>query len=190
MMSADGSTRADEGREEEDRSLRRDSQPDGALQEDPGDSRTRSTLGDRVFAIVVMVTGLALFVYSLGFPQPGQPEDPGTAALPLLIACFLMLLGVMLFFNAEFSVFMPEPGTRLRTVLMVVAGVVYTFLLTSLGFLLATLGFMVAGLLIMGIRSPARLVLVPIAVSLAGYYLFTAALGVYLPSGAIEGMLP
>jgi putative tricarboxylic transport membrane protein len=193
MMSADESTGVNERRDENAASGQRvqeHTQPESPGHEESEDTRVASILGDRVVAIAVMVVGIALFIYALGFPQPGQPEDPGTAALPLLISGFLVVLGVMLLFNAELGLFLPEPGTRLRTALMVVAGVVYTFLLTALGFVLATLGFMVAGLLIMGIRSPLRLVLVPIAVTLAVYYLFTAALGVYLPSGAIEGMLP
>lgn len=193
MTSADESTGVNERREEDAVARQREqerSEPEFPGHEESDDTRVASILGDRVVASAIMVIGIALFIYALGFPRPGQPEDPGTAALPLLISGFLVVLGVMLLFNAEFGLFLPEPGTRLRTALMVVAGVIYTFLLTSLGFLLATLSFMVAGLLIMGIRSPLRLVVVPIAVSLAVYYLFTAALGVYLPSGAIEGMLP
>lgn len=152
--------------------------------------RIASYLSDRIIAVITLVMAATLLILAFSFPEPGQPEDPGTAALPQLIGFALLVLGVMLFFNAERNVIAPERGSRLRTTLMVVAGVVYTLALTALGFMLSTLIFMVLGLLIMGIRSPLRLIAVPIAVSVAVYYLFTAALGVYLPSGIIEGMLP
>lgn len=150
-----------------------------------------SLLGDRIIAVIILLLGVALLVLAADFPEPGQPEDPGTAALPRLIGFALAGLGVLLLFNAEKNTFLPEKGARLRTVLIVVAGIAYTYAMTPLGFMLSTLVFMVVGLLIMGIRSPLRLVLVPVAVAVVVvYYLFTAALGVYLPDGIIEGIMP
>lgn len=150
-----------------------------------------SLLGDRIIAVIILLLGVALLVLAAGFPEPGQPEDAGTAALPRLIGFALAGLGVLLLFNAEKNTFLPEKGARLRTVLIVVAGIAYTYAMTPLGFMLSTLVFMVVGLLIMGIRSPLRLVLVPVAVAVVVvYYLFTAALGVYLPDGIIEGIMP
>ncbi len=153
-------------------------------------TRDGSLLGDRIIAVIVIALGAVVLFLAFGFPAPGQPEDPGTAALPRLIGGALVVLGVMLFFNCEKNIFLPEPGSRLRTGLIVVASVAYTFALTPLGFMLSSLIFMVFGLLIMGIRSILRLVLVPVIISVAVYYLFTDALGVYLPSGIIEGILP
>ena len=153
-------------------------------------SREGSLLGDRVIAVVIVVLGAVLLTLAFGFPEPGQPEDPGTAALPRLIGGALVILGLMLLFNAERNSFLPEEGTRMRTLLIIVLGGAYTFTLTPLGFMLSTLVFLVLGLLIMGIRSILRLVLVPVLVTVVVYYLFTAALGVYLPSGIIEGSMP
>lgn len=149
-----------------------------------------SLLGDRIIAVIIVILGAVLLFLAFGFPDPGQPEDPGTAALPRLIGGALVILGIMLLFNSEKNIFLPEQGSRIRTGLIVVAGIAYAFALTPLGFMLSSLIFMVAALLIMGIRSILRLVLVPIIVSVAVYYLFTDALGVYLPSGIIEGILP
>ncbi|MEY8567159.1 tripartite tricarboxylate transporter TctB family protein [Corynebacteriaceae bacterium 7-707] len=149
-----------------------------------------SLLGDRVIAGLTVALGAFLLVQAFGFPEPGQPEDPGTAALPRLIGAALVVLGIMLVFNSENNRFIPERGTRLRTACIVVASLAYTFALTPLGFMLSSLIFMVLGLLIMGIRSIVRLVLVPLVVTVAVYYLFTTALGVYLPSGIIEGIMP
>ncbi|WP_291480357.1 tripartite tricarboxylate transporter TctB family protein [Corynebacterium sp.] len=149
-----------------------------------------SLLGDRIIAGLIVALGAFLLVQAFGFPEPGQPEDPGTAALPRLIGAALVVLGIMLVFNSEKNTFLPDAGSRVRTILIVVAGVAYTFALTPLGFTLSTLIFMVIGLLIMGVRSIVRLVLVPVVVSVAVYYLFTDALGVYLPTGVIEGIMP
>jgi putative tricarboxylic transport membrane protein len=149
-----------------------------------------SLLGDRIIAVTVTALGAVLLFLAFGFPEPGQPEDPGTAALPRLIGGALVILGLMLLFNAERNSFLPEEGTRLRTLLIIVLGGAYTFALTPLGFMLSTLVFLVLGLLIMGIRSILTLILVPVLVTVVVYYLFTAALGVYLPSGIIEGIMP
>lgn len=161
---------------------------------DPAEQNHRApvgtVLGDRIIAVFTTGLGITLLTLAFSFPEPGQPEDPGTAALPQLIGFALTALGILLLFNSEPNVFAPDKGVRARTALIVIASVSYTLLLTPLGFMLSTLIFMVAGLLVMGIRSPLKLVLVPIAVAIIVYYLFTAALGVYLPSGAIEGILP
>lgn len=154
------------------------------------DDRAPSTLGDRIIAVATLALGVAMLILAFQFPEPGQPEDPGTAALPQLIGAALLLLGVLLFFNTEPTLLTPAPGSRLRTGLMVVAAVGYTLALAPLGFITSTLVFMVLGLLIMGVRRVSRLIGVPILVTLAIYYLFTTLLGVYLPSGAIEGVLP
>lgn len=151
---------------------------------------TGSLLGDRVVAVFTTGLGIVMLILAFGFPEPGQPEDPGTAALPQLIGFALTALGIMLLFNSEVNTFLPEVGARARTGLIIIASMSYTLVLTPMGFMLSTLLFMVAGLLIMGIRSPIRLILVPIGVSVVVYYLFTAALGVYLPSGIIEGFMP
>ncbi|WP_420099535.1 tripartite tricarboxylate transporter TctB family protein [Corynebacterium sp.] len=157
---------------------------------DTAPAQDGSLLGDRIIAVTVIVLGAVVLFLAFGFPAPGQPEDPGTAALPRLIGGALVILGIMLLFNCEKNIFLPEPGSRMRTGLIVVTSVAYTFALTPLGFMLSSLIFMVIALLIMGIRSILRLVLVPVVVSVAVYYLFTDALGVYLPSGIIEGILP
>lgn len=153
-------------------------------------TRPASFLSDRIIAVATLALAVTLLIFAFGFPEPGQPEDPGTAALPQLIGFALLVLGVMLLFNAERNVIAPELGSRLRTVLMVGAGIGYALALDPLGFVLSTVVFMVVGMLIMGIRSVVRLVAVPLIVAVSVYYLFTAALGVYLPSGLIEGVLP
>lgn len=147
-------------------------------------------LGDRVIAACILALAVFLLFMAFGFPDPGQPEDPGTAALPQIIGFALLALSLMLVFNSEEAVFSPEKGSRLRTLLIAIVSLVYTFALTPLGFMLSTVIFMVAGLLIMGVRSPLRLVFVPVGVTLGVYYLFTEALGVYLPTGIIEVIMP
>lgn len=57
--------------------------PDNDQTDDDG--RTPSTLGDRWIATITLALGVAMLVLALRFPEPGQPEDPGTAALPQII---------------------------------------------------------------------------------------------------------
>lgn len=166
------------------------SQDSGAEPADPATGRIASRLSDRIIAIATLALAVTLLVLSWAFPDPGQPEDPGTAALPRLIGVSLLILGIVLFLHAERRIIAPEPGSRLRTAVMVAVGIGYALAIEPFGFVLATLAFMVLALLIMGLRSPLRVAGVPIVVTLGVHYLFTAALGVYLPAGLIEGVLP
>lgn len=152
--------------------------------------QTPTTRGDRVIAVVMILISVGLLTLALGFPEPGQPEDPGTTALPRLIGACLLVLSVLLLLRPESTVILPAAGARLRTVLMGAAGIVYLLLLEPVGFITSTVLFMVAGMLIMGVRSLLRLIVVPLILGFSVYYLFTAALGVYLPPGLIEGSLP
>ena len=59
-------------------------------------TRDGSLLGDRIIAAIVIVLGAVILFLAFGFPSPGQPEDPGTAALPRLIGGALVILGLSL----------------------------------------------------------------------------------------------
>jgi putative tricarboxylic transport membrane protein len=149
----------------------------------------RDKAGDIVSGIVLLALVVAIFVVTLNFPPPGQPNDPGTAAFPRIIAGALGVLALMLLVRPERG----EPLPRGRDVLRV-AGIVglllfYVVVLELLGFVLATIIFLASALLLAGARRPLALTLVPTGVSVVLYYVFYELLRVSLPRGVIEGII-
>lgn len=145
---------------------------------------------DRLIAVLLFLTAVGLFVVSASFPDPGQDADPGTAALPRIIAVGLAVLAVLLFIRAEPTLIAPPPEARVRSGVMVLATIAYALLLNPLGFVIATVAFMIVALYLMGVRNPVPIVAMPVVLALLVYFLFTAALSVYLPQGILEGVIP
>lgn len=151
---------------------------------------SRSLIADRVIGGVLLALALALGLFSLTFPPASQALDPGTAALPRLVAIGLGVLSVLLVLKPEPAESGVEPGRAGVLAAAVAATAGYGLLIAPIGFPLATILYTIAGLLLMGVRKPLPLVLYPIGLALGLYYLFTAALSVYLPAGLLEGVLP
>lgn len=145
---------------------------------------------DRVIAVFVLLLTVGLLVASFNFPPTAQLFDPGTAALPRLVVGALLVLGLVLLLKPEAAHFLEPGGSRPKLLASVVLTGIATFLVDPVGFPLTLALFMLAGLLVMGVRNPIGLIVVPIAVSLGLFYLFTVALSVYLPAGVLDGVLP
>lgn len=149
----------------------------------------RDRAGDIVSGALLLALVVAIFVITPGFPPPGQPNDPGTAAFPRIIAGALGALALILLVRPERGEPLPRGRDALR-----VAGVVglllfYVAVLELLGFILATFIFLVGALLLAGARRPLTLILVPTGVSVVLFYVFYELLRVSLPRGIIEGMM-
>jgi putative tricarboxylic transport membrane protein len=147
-------------------------------------------MGDRVIAGILIVLAVAMFVATLNFPPPGQPNDPGTGAFPRIVAVGLGLMALGLLLRPDPLAFVPPRDRLGRVVGIMVWTAAYAFMLQPLGFVAATIVFLVGALLIMQVRRLLTLVLVPLGVALALHYVFSVALAVYLPPGFIEGILP
>lgn len=81
-------------------------------------------------------------------------------------------------------------GTLLKQRLGLVAiTIVFVLLLPWLGFTLSTFLFLIGTMAFFGIRSPAKLVGVPLALSAGGYVLFIVALNARFPHGIVEEAL-
>jgi hypothetical protein len=72
---------------------------------------------------------------------------------------------------------------------LIVITSVFVLALPWLGFTLSTFLFMVATLAFFGIRSPAKLVGIPLCVAAGGYVLFILALNARFPHGPVEDLL-
>lgn len=146
--------------------------------------------GDRVIAGMLVVLAVAMFVATTEFPPPGQPNDPGTAAFPRIVAVLLGLLALGLLVRPDKGSLLPSRDRLPRVVAIMALTAAYGILLPTLGFLAVTTAFMVVALLIMGVRRPVPLLLVTLGVTFGLYYLFAEGLSVFLPSGFVEELLP
>ena len=77
-----------------------------------------------------------------------------------------------------------DPGCRKPCCLLCV----YAYTLDSLGFVITTVFFLLAELLLIGVRRPVYLVLVPLGLGVGLFYLFRVFLEVPLPVSGLGGL--
>lgn len=149
----------------------------------------RDKAGDIVSALLLLAFAAAMFLLTLGFPAPGQANDPGTAALPRIVAVGLGVLAVLQLVRPGVWEPLPRGRTVLRLVGIVGLLVVYAMVLEILGFILASTLFLLGAIVLAGGRRPLYLVLIPPVLSVVLFYVFYMLLGVPLPRGYVEGVL-
>ena len=67
--------------------------------------------------------------------------------------------------------------------------VVYVLIIPYTGYTLTTLLFLFTAMLVLGVRSPVKLVVISLVLSLTGYYLFIVLLDTRFPPGPVEKLL-
>ena len=149
----------------------------------------REKAGDIAAALLLLIFAAAMFVLTLGFPAPAQPNDPGTAAFPRMIAVALAVLALAQLLRPKETGALPRGGAALRVGGVLALLVAYAALFEALGFVAATALFLLGALLLAGIKRVAYLILVPVGVSVVLFYLFYELLEVSLPRGLLEGLL-
>lgn len=147
-----------------------------------------SRTGDRVVASILLALAAAMFLYTFTFPSTLQPTDPGTAAFPRILAVALGVLALALIFRPDEGSLLPERSGAFPMVGIVILTAVYAGVLPLLGFLLSTALYMVGALILMGVRKPVYLALVPVGLSFALFALFGLLLEIPLPYGLLERM--
>lgn len=145
-------------------------------------------LGDRVSAILLLAFAVTLFAYTFVFPPPAQPLDPGVAAFPRMVSVMIGVLALMILVRPEEGEALPRGSAALRVVVTILLLCVYAVALDSLGFVVTTFMFLLAELLLIGVRRPALLILVPLGVSMGLFYLFRTFLEVPLPVSGLGGL--
>jgi putative tricarboxylic transport membrane protein len=145
--------------------------------------------GNRVFAVLLLILAVGMFAATLGFPPPGQADDPGTATFPRMLAGALLALAVLQFLRPGEMEDLPRGGAAIRVSAIVALLLVYAVVLEPLGFMLATMLFLAVALVLAGARSLLSLTLIPVGVSFALFYVFNQLLSVSLPRAFLEGLL-
>lgn len=157
---------------------------------------------DVAVCFAAFLLGLALVVLSGGLRQGSIPDPIGPGGWPKLLGAILMAaMGAniarrlvtwrasaenMVLSDGGKDDIAGRPATVLRPAFVLVSALAWMLVVRWSGFIIATTGFLMAGLVLMQVRSPAKLLLVPLLFSLIAWLLFGALFGVRLPAGPIE----
>lgn len=145
-------------------------------------------LGDRVAAGLLLAFAVGVFAYTFTFPVPVQDLDPGVTAFPRMVTVLIGVLALVLLVRPREGEPLPRGRAAIRVVVTVLFLCVYAIVLDSMGFVITTVVFLLAELLLIGVRRPVLLVLVPLGVSAGLFYLFRVFLEVPLPVSGIGGL--
>lgn len=157
---------------------------------------------DVAVCAAVFLLGLALVVLSGDLRQGSIPDPIGPGGWPKLLGATLMLaMGAnilrrlaswrltrhhMVLSDGGKDDMPGRPSTVTRPLAMLGSALLWVLLVPRTGFIVATSGILIVGLLLMKVRTPAKLLLVPILISLSAWLLFGVLFGVRLPAGPIE----
>jgi len=114
------------------------------------------------------------------------------SVLIFLIAIFLVKTALELWrgeINLKFEKFVFKEGIQLTRIWFMLLGVAYVIVIPWAGFTLTTFGFLLASMLLLGVRSPIKLLAVSVALSASGYFFFIHLLDTRLPPGPIERLI-
>jgi len=160
---------------------------------------------DIAVCVAVFLLGLAIFVLS-GDIRQGSIRDPiGPDGWPKLLGILMMLtmganiLRRLVFWRSEQSDMVSSDGDKddmpgvpssfVRPFAMLGAGFVWVLVVPWTGFIVATSAILIFGLALMRVRTPGKLLLVPLLLSLGAWLMFGALFGIRLHAGPIEHAL-
>ena len=167
----------------------------------PGDEgvRRRATVGLYIFGLALCALGGVALFESTRIRSPGGFSPFGPTVMVITVGALLLAAGVL--FLARLSI-RPDRDLIARAVeeegathwpttgLMAGLLLVYALVLGPLGYVIAT-GLMIpGGARILGSRRPVRDAAIGFALALVVYFAFTAFLGVRLPAGLLDPLLP
>ena len=164
-----------------------------------GDAASRGLLEARLAGVVVIGLGLLALI---GASQVGTGAGyvaVSPSVMPAVVGIGLVALGVLLLLRATVRpdlalarhVAAEAAQTDWRTTLLTLGALVaYALTLGPLGYVLATTWFLPIVARILGSRRPGRDVVVGVVIGLVVYVAFTQFLGVRLPAGLLDPVLP
>ncbi|WP_136256003.1 tripartite tricarboxylate transporter TctB family protein [Onishia niordana] len=137
---------------------------------------------DRVLGVALI--GLAAFiaVQALQLEIPFSYEPVGPKAFPLGLSILLTLLSLVMIFRPGDNGSWPHKALGLRLLLVLALLLVYAVLFRQLGFIVSSL-LVVTVLARLFDATWGKALITGVVMSIVGYFLFTAALGISLPSG-------
>lgn len=139
---------------------------------------------DQISGLVLIAIAVMVIWFNREFPV-GTLADPGPGYVPLLLACTLGGIGLLVAVMGARSQSLAETGwpEATRALIIMVACVAATFALERIGYRLTTAAFLVFFLGIIERKHPLAVVLVSAGFSLASFYVIGTLLKVPLPVG-------
>lgn len=165
----------------------------------PGDGASRGLLEARLAALAVIGLGAVAIVGATQVRPGAGYVAVGPAIMPAVVGIGLVLLGSLLLVRATLRpdadhvrhVAAEAAASDWRTPGLTIAALIgYAVCLGPLGYVLATAAFLPVAAAILGSRRPVRDLGVAVALSIVVYVGFTELLGVRLPAGLLDGVLP
>lgn len=159
----------------------------------------RGLLEARVAALAVVILGIVCVIGASQIRTPGGYTAVSAGAMPIAVGVGLIALGLLLLLRATARpdldhaarVAAEAVATHWPTTLAALAGLVaYALVLGPLGYVVATALFVPAEARVLGSRSAVRDVAVGAVLALVVYLAFTQFLGVRLPAGVLDPILP
>lgn len=138
---------------------------------------------DRILGIALI--GLAAFiaVQAAQMEMPFSSEPVGPKAFPLGLSILLALLSLLLVLRPGDNSSWPHKALALKLLLVLVLLLIYAVLFTQLGFIVSSL-LAVTALARLFDATWGKALITGGIMSVVGYFLFTAALGISLPYGS------
>lgn len=150
-----------------------------------GDAQAAGGLrNDQVSGGVLIALALVVVWFNREFPV-GTLADPGPGYVPLLLACVLGGIGLLVTVLGSRSQRLAETAwpEATRALIIMVACVAATFALERIGYRLTTAAFLVFFLGVIERKHPLTVVMVSAGFSLASFYVIGILLKVPLPRG-------
>jgi hypothetical protein len=91
--------------------------------------------------------------------------------------------------SLKFNDFVFNCASKMTRVWFLLLAVGYVIVIPWGGFTLTTFGFLVAAMLLLGVRSPLRLFIISLGLSVSGYFFFITLLDTRFPSGPVERLI-
>ena len=137
---------------------------------------------DRLLGIALI--GLAAFiaVQAVQLEMPFSYEPVGPKAFPVGLSILLTGLSLVLIFRPSPNGQWPHKALALQLLLVLVLLFAYAVLFTQLGFIVSSL-LVVTALARLFDATWGKALITGVIMSVIGYFLFTTALGISLPSG-------
>ena len=152
----------------------------------------RSFAGPRLAGLVLLAASVAILLAVFAIPGRGGYSTSGPRFVPLIVAIGLIALSAAFLARTYVRPDMElaersaeeDAATHWATpALLLVAMLVYAFLLEPLGYILSTAAFFVIVARLLGSRSLLRDVIIGLVAGVGLFTVFTQYLGVSLPAG-------
>ena len=146
-------------------------------------------IGELIIGICMIILEVVLYIASQDIPEQSSAYPKALIILAFILTCVFMSRCVIRIrkegIKKEEKTI--EPGAMLQVIVTMAITILYIFAMPYLGFVIATLIYSAGIMFYLGMRNIFALVLVPLGVTLFGYFVFNNILYIFLPRGIILG---